>query len=281
MPVTSDKQSNAQMKQVSLTDIAQLTPNEKQPIQVVARHMSVTSEVEIHHHLWGQIVFSHSGILQVKSDAYNYLVPPMHAVWIPPSLKHAALLLEEAKLVSVYLQAQEAIDIEVKTHLWSTGDCCLVFKVTPLLHELINNLIQQTGKQAKQYEAVCTLIYSELNKADIIPLGVPEPKEKRLKCLCDRFFAQPTQQITLQQLCSQAGISLSTASRLFKQQLGVGFNQWKQQVILAKAMTLVAQKMPITQVAYELGYANPSVFSAMVNKLVGMTPTDFFTKNKM
>jgi transcriptional regulator, AraC family len=45
-------------------------------------------------------------------------------------------------------------------------------------------------------------------------------------------------------------------------------------VILAKAVSLAAGRMPMGQIAAELGYS-PSAFSAMVRKSVGQPPGRF------
>ena len=62
--------------------------------------------------------------------------------------------------------------------------------------------------------------------------------------------------------------------RLFRSELGSTFTQWRQQVILAKAVSLAAGRMPMGQIAAELGYS-PSAFSAMVRKSVGQPPGRF------
>ena len=54
----------------------------------------------------------------------------------------------------------------------------------------------------------------------------------------------------------------------------VGAGVWRQQVILAKAVSLAAGRMPVGQIATELGYS-PSAFSAMVRKSVGQPPAQF------
>ena len=70
------------------------------------------------------------------------------------------------------------------------------------------------------------------------------------------------------------GASQRTVARLFRPELGCTFTQWRQQVILAKAVSLAAGRMPVGQIATELGYS-PSAFSAMVRKSVGQPPAQF------
>ena len=65
-----------------------------------------------------------------------------------------------------------------------------------------------------------------------------------------------------------SGASPRTVTRLFRSELGTPFVQWRQQVLLARAVTLAARNMPLAAIAAELGYASPSAFSAMVRRSV-------------
>jgi AraC-like DNA-binding protein len=58
--------------------------------------------------------------------------------------------------------------------------------------------------------------------------------------------------------------------------LGTSFGRWRQQVLLAHALSLVARRMPMASIAAELGYASASAFSAMVRRSVGEPPSRFF-----
>ena len=70
--------------------------------------------------------------------------------------------------------------------------------------------------------------------------------------------------------------SARTLARLFRQQLDTSFGPWRQQVLLAHALRLAAQRKPMALIAAELGYASPSAFSAMVRRAVGQPPSRFF-----
>ena len=50
----------------------------------------------------------------------------------------------------------------------------------------------------------------------------------------------------------------------------------REQVLLARALTLAARGRPMGVIATELGYASASAFTAMVTRSVGMPPSRFF-----
>jgi AraC-like DNA-binding protein len=65
-------------------------------------------------------------------------------------------------------------------------------------------------------------------------------------------------------------------ARLFRQELGTTFLQWRRQVLLARALAMAAHKKPMSHIAAELGYASASAFTAMVTRSVGAPPSRFF-----
>ena len=81
---------------------------------------------------------------------------------------------------------------------------------------------------------------------------------------------------TLEAWARDSGASPRTVARLFRQELGTTFVQWRQQVLLAKALAMAARRVPMSTIAAELGYASPSAFSAMVRRSVGAPPSRFF-----
>ena len=74
---------------------------------------------------------------------------------------------------------------------------------------------------------------------------------------------------------ADAGASARTVARLFRQKLGSSFGPWRQQVLLASALTLAARGVPMAVIAAELGYASPSAFTAMVKRSVGRRRAGF------
>jgi AraC-like DNA-binding protein len=109
-----------------------------------------------------------------------------------------------------------------------------------------------------------------------VRLGVDLPADKRLRALCEAVLDDPTRHATLEGWARDTGASARTVARLFRQQLGTTFVQWRHQVLLARALAMAARKLPMATIAAELGYASPSAFSAMVRRSVGTPPSRFF-----
>ncbi|MBL1845073.1 AraC family transcriptional regulator, partial [Klebsiella pneumoniae] len=71
------------------------------------------------------------------------------------------------------------------------------------------------------------------------------------------------------------GASARTLARRFRDELGVSFSQWRQQAVLASAIPMMSQGMPLSRVAQELGYNSQSAFSAMFRRAFGSSPSAF------
>jgi AraC-like DNA-binding protein len=132
------------------------------------------------------------------------------------------------------------------------------------------------GAARLREQRLAALIADELRRAPPVRLGVDLPGEKRLRALCEAVLDEPTRHATLAGWAREAGASTRTVARLFRQELGTSFGQWRQQVLLARALSLAARRRPMGSIAAELGYASPSAFTAMVRRSVGVPPRRFF-----
>ncbi len=129
---------------------------------------------------------------------------------------------------------------------------------------------------AARERCLVALVQDELHRARPVALGVGLPTDKRLRALCESVLNDPARHAKLQGWAHEAGASVRTVGRLFRQELGTTFAEWRQQVLLAKALSMAARKRPVAHIAAELGYASASAFSAMVRRSVGVPPSRFF-----
>ncbi|MBY0367518.1 MAG: helix-turn-helix transcriptional regulator [Roseateles sp.] len=252
-------------------------PTAQRPLRAKQRLLEHRADIQPHRHAWAQLVFSIAGAVRVSTEASTYIVPPSRAVWIPPGLVHAVTAIEQADLRTVYL-GPALLDGPA----WLAGR---VLEVSPLLRELVLALPTQvepapaeTTADAARRSHVEQLVIAELKQARALALGVALPADARLRRLCEAMLAEPGRHAGLDAWAREAGYSPRTLSRLFREQLGTSFAQWRSQVLLAHALTLAARGRPMSHIASELGYASASAFTAMVTRTVGMPPSRFFAE---
>lgn len=256
-----------------LGDTDPFTPDAARPVRVRARDLSADTHFEPHRHPWGQLAYCATGIVQVSADhagsasgEVTYIVPPSRAVWIPPGMRHAVTVREAAELRTLYIHAGAA------PAGWTA---CRMIVVSPLLRELIQAMDAATRRAAEpaRDRLLTDLVLDELAHADTQTLGVPLPRDKRLRALCEAVLRAPGERATLAEWAADTGASERTVARLFREELGTTYQQWRQQAVLAHALPLLARGMPIGQVAAATGYASDSAFSAMFKAAMGHPPT--------
>lgn len=254
-------------------------PSRERPVRVRARSMPADTHFEPHHHAWAQLAYSASGMLQViaarrpgQDDEVTYIVPPSRAVWIAPGARHAIHVLETAEFRTLYMHAS------VTPAGW---DSCRMLVVSPLLRELIPALDAPATAplRAQREQALDQLVLEEISQAQTQPLGVPMPHpqagDKRLRALCEAVLRAPAARATLAEWASDTGASERTMARLFRDELGTSYQQWRQQVVLAHALPQLARGTPVSLVAAASGYASDSAFSAMFKAAMGQSPSQF------
>jgi AraC-like DNA-binding protein len=63
---------------------------------------------------------------------------------------------------------------------------------------------------------------------------------------------------------------------MFKRSTGLAPHQYLGNIRLERAKQMLADgRAPIIEIAYEVGYANPSQFSAFFRKRTGLSPSEF------
>lgn len=236
-------------------------PTRERPVRVRARSMPADTHFEPHRHDWAQLAYSARGMLQVTAarepasqEQTTFIVPPSRAVWIAPGALHTIVALEAAEFRTVYMHQG------VTPEGW-TG--CRMLGVTPLLRELIPALDAPALSSTRE-GALAQLVLQEIAGAETLALGVPMPHatsgDKRLRALCDAVLQAPGRRSSLAEWAADVGASERTLARLFRDELGSSYQPWRQQVVLAHALPLLARGLPVSQVAARCGYASESLF---------------------
>lgn len=258
-----------------LGDTDPFQPSPAQPVRVRARSVPADSHFAPHQHPWAQLAWCASGVLQVTVAAQDgaaeettCIVPPSRAVWIAPGARHAVHVLADAQFRTLYL------DPGVTPAGWSG---LRVLMVSALLRELVAALDARPLAERRE-RLLTTLVLDELTQAPTESLGVPLPApggDKRLRALCEAVLRTPGERTALADWARQVGASERTLARLFQAELGTSWQPWRQQVVLAHALPMLARGESVAAAAAATGYASESAFGAMVRAALGQPPSAF------
>jgi AraC-like DNA-binding protein/mannose-6-phosphate isomerase-like protein (cupin superfamily) len=260
---------------VSFDTSAKRPPTAERPVRSRARSLAMDAHIEPHQHPWAQFTYCASGLMQVTvtqgERQTTFIVPPSRAVWIPPGVQHNVVVLETAELRTVDMIP------DVLPASWTE---CRVLVVSKLLRELVHAL--EGSEPGPRDDALMALTADEMARADTQALGVPMPHpehgDKRLRALCEAVLRDPAEKSQLKEWVADVGASERTVARLFRDELGTSYQQWRTQAVLAHALPQLARGVPIAQVAAAAGYASDSAFSAMFKHSMGKAPSHFQAK---
>ncbi len=225
--------------------------------------------IQSHRHDSAQLIHAAKGVMTVKARDGLWVVPPERAVWVPAFTDHSIRMTGRVELRTIYL---------APTLRPITGDACCVVQVSGLLHASIMRVVDFDQPYAsKGPEArIVDVILDEVRAAPTAPLHLPSPRDRRAKRIAEAFRRDPGDRRKASEWARMAGASERTLERLFRDEVGMTFGRWQQQVRLLRALEILASGESVTSVALEVGFATPSAFIAMFKKAMGTTPSRHF-----
>lgn len=217
-----------------------------------------------HIHAEAQLLYAVSGMMRLVTKTGAWVIPPTRAVWIPPMVEHETFMSGEVLMRSLFIAGEHCPP--------GLNQCC-VLAVTPLLRELIVRATQ--GDEHAANPLIQQLMLEEVAGLKNLPLHIPMPRDRRLHSICVSVLKAPDHGNTLEDWAQEVGASSRTLTRLFKQELDLSFNAWRQQVRLMEALPRLLDGESVQRVANDLGYGSARAFSAMFSRLLGESPREY------
>lgn len=218
---------------------------------------------DAHHHARGQLLGSLGGLLSVGTERGNWVVPSVHAVWIPPHHVHSAHSLGPFNGWSIYVQESACASLPKEPR---------TIRVSGLMKEAVQRAanwpLEPTDSPAANIAAV---IVDEIGRLQPEYFALPLPKEPRLIRIAQALIKDPADERGLTEWADWGAVSSRTLSRKFAAETGFSFAAWRQRVRLMRALDMLAAGAPVTQIAIELGYS-PTAFIALFRRTFGDTP---------
>jgi AraC-like DNA-binding protein len=216
----------------------------------------------MHSHPEPLLLWTSTATLSVTTASREWLVPPGYGIWIPGGTGHgvAALHFGEGSAITF------APDRCPLTWTQPTG-----VTVGPLLRELIAHL-HRTGEQDPSRPHAEKLMFDLLIPLPIHDIHVSMPTDPRVRAIAERLIASPADQRELAAWADHVHAGVRTLSRLFHDETGLSFTEWRVQVRIRAAVQLLAAGTTVNATARAVGYRKPSAFISAFRRVTGQTP---------
>ena len=218
-----------------------------------------------HAHGSDQLIYATRGVMEVSSGQSMWIIPPHFALWIPAGTFHRIRMPAAVSMRTLYFR---------RGVIRRQQNGCAVLHVTPLLRELIVEAVRIGQLRTRQHHecALRDLIALHVTRATSAPTHVRLPRDARALAVAQRLLDNPAQSKPLAALCTSSGVSVRTLQRIFQNDIGTDFDSWRRQVRLTKAVELLIAGSSVKQVAFAVGYNQPSAFVEAFRRTFGLTP---------
>jgi AraC-like DNA-binding protein len=234
-----------------------------EPAVTLSRRLAGGAVIDAHRHDGNQIVYASQGVLSVTTDAGTWVAPASRAIWIPAGAVHEHRAYGTTVLHTVGLPARAD---PLRT------SAPAVLEVGPLLRELIIAYTRGPQEDSPPRTRLRAVLFDQLRTTPQHGIHLPAARDPHLAAACDLLLRDPADHRSLAELGTAVGISHRTLTRLFRQEMGMTFPQWRTQVRLHLALRLLAQGLPVTTVGHRCGWSTTSAFIDVFRRNLGHTP---------
>ncbi len=237
---------------------------------IVARRTSYPKghHIQPHWHQRAQFVFAVAGTMRVRTARHAWIVPPSRALWVPARTVHEVQMHGAVDMHSLYVNDTAGAGMP---------SSCVVLDVTPLLRELVVRAaaLPATYDEHGEDGLLMQLLMAEIRRLPPCALDLPLPESADLTQLCERILADLSTRRPCDLDAGDMNTSTRTLYRRFLRETGITFARWKQQARLLESIRRLAEGVPVTTIAVDLGYESPGAFSTMFRRSLGMAPRAF------
>lgn len=161
-------------------------------------------------------------------------------------------------------------------------DGCFVIRNEAYIEHLFSELysVPVTHKKAyykiKILELLLVLSWTDPKDNGLTFVALPKAQVQLAKSAAEYLSQQMDHHITLEQLAKNFHVSRAHLCNVFKGVYGVPvYKYMRLQKIQAAALQLIHTDRPVTDIAVECGYDNPSKFASAFKEIMGETPLEY------
>lgn len=226
--------------------------------------------VPMHRHERAQLIHISRGVAVISSENMSWTLPPNRAIWLPSGTMHDVNYPHTAEMRSLFFDTSE-LHTELPTSVQ-------VYHLDAVAQALLRDAASLAwGKTVGHIEQLTLeLLFSRLRERQDNGLSLPAGEDARLRRAMRHMTENPRDNTTVDDLARVAHCSRRTLIRLFSRETGMAPAQWRRQMRLKLALEMLAADMPVSRVAWNLGYTSPGNFTVAFRAAFGVTPSRFY-----
>lgn len=215
------------------------------------------------------LIYVVSGALHCEAENDVWIAPPTVVLWLPGGTAHNAYAYGDFESYSVWVDASAGMPKE-----------CRIASVTPLLRELLLRAASfpEQAPADSHERRILDVIMGEIALLPWENLCLPMPTNPRIRPLVEAMMANPSSKDPAIAWAARFGLSERTMSRLFIQDFGMSWGDWKRQLLVTLALQQMANGSSVQTVALSLGYESASSFIAMFKRTLGKPPGQYLAE---
>lgn len=241
------------------------------PIIMMPAQLPKGCQGQPHTHRRGQLIYPYKGRYCVHLT-HRLLTGSAHqAIWIPAKQRHCVEAIDALWVHNVYIDTQLVVGLPSE---------CKIFSVSVLLAALLEQgtMLAEKADYAIEFHNITLVVADQIRMAKPLDsLALPLSQHPKIQRVTAKLLREPGCQCRLEECATWVHTSERTLSRLFIQETGLTFRQWRQRLYVKEAINRLADGQSVMQVAIDLGYSNQSAFTQMFRRMTGNLPSSFIS----
>ncbi|MEU6560678.1 AraC family transcriptional regulator [Nocardia nova] len=235
------------------------------PVAVTHTQLRAGGDViDRHRHDDHQLIYVSSGVIVIGTEHGSWVASNDRALWIPAGTWHEHRFYGQTHFHTVGFPADgtaPVLPVRAPT----------VVAVDALVREL---LIALTGPALTPAETrhIRAVLRDRLRRVVTQPITLPVARDQRLADVCRIVEADLREPWTLAVLARRVHTSERTLSRLYREEFGMTFPQWRTRTRIFAAMVMLAEGAAVTATAHACGWGTVSAFVDTFARAMGTTP---------
>lgn len=248
---------------------------DQNPESILVIRQQTEQRLPSHQHDKAQLLLVYGGIAYLQTNEKDFYIPSNHYIWVPKNYPHNLMFnTQDLYIINLYFPSDGVSGFYDKLG---------IYPVSKLLSEMLSFSEKWQGDYYKgswEFEFLTTL-RNVLSKENLkkFSIQLPTTDDQRLNAIIDHVRNRLREDLSLDTIAQQFGMSVRSLTRLFQTKLHITFIQYLKMLRIIRAMELIKDTdLNITEIAYEVGYSNISAFSNNFQQLTNMRPSEFKLK---